>query len=183
VSTFEDAIWAHLVDHHDADRFEFRAPPLPTRTVRRGAAIASAALLAGVVVAMVLVLSASTSAPPAYALTQVAGGSYTVSLYDVSAGIPALNAKFAQLGIRATVVPIKAGCTASSFDPVEAAPGSLTETVTIGNRYIPPGYRGYIAAELLPNGRIGLALGDTPEPIPSCFPTTLSHGIPGPRHR
>jgi hypothetical protein len=103
-----------------------------------------------------------------------------VSLYDVSNGVPALNARFAELGIRATVVPVVAGCTASSFDPVELTPGSMSQTVTISNRYIPRGSRGYIAAERLPNGRIGLALGNSARPIPSCFPITTSHGVPGP---
>lgn len=178
MSRFEDAIWAHLVDQHDAGRVEFHVPPPPKRTVRPGAAMAGAVALAVAVVAMVLVLTASTSAPPAYALTPVAGGSYTVSLNDLSTGIPALNAKFAQLGIRETVVPIVAGCTASSFDP-QAGAGSMTQTVTVSNRYIPPGYRGFIAAERLPDGRVGLAQGAIARPIPSCFPTTTSSGIPG----
>jgi len=184
MSSFEDGIWAYLVDQHHADHVEFRVPPPPKRTVRPVAATASAVVLAAAVAVVLLVLSASSSPPPAYALTRVAGGSYTVSLYNVSRGVPALNAKFAQLGIRVTVVPIVAGCTASSFDPVQASPGairSMTETVTASNRGIRPGYRGYLAAERLPNGRIGLALGATPRPIPSCFPTTTSHGIPGPR--
>ena len=136
-------------------------------------------MLAGVIAAIVLVFRASTSAPPAYALTQVAGGSYRVSLANVARGAPALNARFVQLGIRVTVVPVVAGCTASLAGP-EPLSGSISTTVTVSNRNIPAGWRGYIAAERLPNGRVGLALGNTPKPIPSCFPTTLSHGIPAP---
>jgi outer membrane murein-binding lipoprotein Lpp len=181
MSSFEDAIWVHLVDHHAADRVEFRLPATtPRRKVRPVAAAAGAAVLAVAVIVVVLVLSASTSTPPAYALTPVGGGSYTVSLNDISTGVPALNAKFAQLGIRETAVPIKAGCTASSFDPVQAAPGSMTQTVTVSNRQIPPGARGFIAAEQGPDGHVLLAQGSTAQPIPSCFPTTTSSGIPGP---
>jgi outer membrane murein-binding lipoprotein Lpp len=180
VSSFEDAIWTHLVDYHAADRVEFRAPTPPKRRVRPVAATAGGLVLAAAVVVVVLVLGASTTAPPAYALTRVAGGTYTVSLNDISTGIPALNAKFAQLGIRETAVPIKAGCTASSFDPVQAAPGALTQTVTVSDREIPAGTRGFIAAEPGPDGHVLLAQGTTAQPIPSCFPTTTSSGIPGP---
>jgi hypothetical protein len=180
MSDFADGIWTHLVDHHDADRVEFRVPTPPPRRAVRPVAATVSAVLAAVVVAVVLVLSASTSAPPAYALTRVGSGSYTVSLNDLAKGIPALNAKFARLGLRITVVPIVAGCTASSFDPVEAGPGSIRETVTVSNRYITAGHRGFLAAERLPDGRVGLAGGTVAEPIPSCFPTTTSRGIPGP---
>ena len=181
MSSFEEAIWAHLVDHHDADRVQFRVPTPPRpRRLRPVAATASAALLGAAVVAVVLVLSASTSTHPAYALTQAADGSYTVSINDISTGIPELNAKFAQLGIRATVVPIQAGCTASSFDPVQAAPGSMTQTVTVSSQGIPVGARGFIAAEQRPDGQVLLALGNSERPIPSCFPPTTSSGIPAP---
>jgi hypothetical protein len=180
MSSFEDAIWTHLVDQHGADRVEFRVPVAPKRRVRPAAVTAGAAVLAVAVVVVVLVLSASTSAPPAYALTPVGGSSYTVSLNEISTGIPALNAKFAQLGIRETVVPIKAGCTASSFDPVQAGSGSMTQTVTVSNRSIPAGAQGFIAAEQGPDGHVLLAQGTTTQPIPSCFPTTTSSGVPGP---
>jgi hypothetical protein len=180
VSTFEDGVWAHLVDRHGADRVEFRLPEPPTRAVRSHAAAALAVALAIVLAAVVLVFGGSGSGPqPAYALTPATSGSYTLSLYDISRAVPELNAKFAKLGIRVTVVPVRAGCTASPFEPLQAGPGSMSQTVTISNRGIPAGWQGFLAAERLPDGRIGLALGDTPRPIPSCFPTTTSHGIPG----
>lgn len=178
VNSFEDAIWAHLVDQHGADRFEFRLPPEPKRRLRPGAVSAGATLLAAGIAAIVVFLTASAGPPPAYALTRVARGSYTVSIYDISRGVPALNAKFRQLGIRATVVPVKAGCNAPPV--VQALPGLMSETVTISNRFIPAGSRAYIAAEKLPNGRIGVAQGRTTQPIPPCFPTKTSYGIPGP---
>ena len=180
MTTFEDRIWQHLVDHHRADRVDFPTPAPARRAARpRVAGAAVAAVLAAAVAAIVFALSASTSPTPAYALTRAADGSYRVALYDLSRGIPALNARFAQLGIRATAVPIVAGCSASSFEP-EIGPGSTTESVTVRDSSIPPGTRVFIAAELLPNGRIALALGDTANPIPDCFPTRTSHGIPVP---
>ena len=180
MSSFEDAIWAHLVDHHGADRIDFNVPQPSCRPGRLRAAAVGAVVLAVAVLATVLVLTASTSAPPAYALTQVAGATYTVSLNDISTGIPALNAKFAELGIRETVVPVEAGCKASSFDPLQTRAAPMTETVTINARDIPPGYRGFIAAEQMPDGQIRLAFGTTAQPIPSCFPVTASSGTPGP---
>jgi hypothetical protein len=181
MSTFEDGIWAHLVDRHRADRVEFRLPAPNKRGVRSDAAAALTVALAVAVAALVLVFGGSSSGPqPAYALTPAGGGSYTLSLYDISRAVPELNAKFAKLGIRVTVVPVRAACTSSPFQPLQAGPGSMTQTVTISNRGIPAGWQGFLAAERLPNGRIGLAQGDTPRPIPSCFPTTTSHGIPGP---
>lgn len=182
MSSFEEAIWAHLVDQHDADRAEFRVREAPKHAAHPVATAAGVAVLVAAVVAavLVLVLGASTSAPPAYALTQAASGSYTVSLNDISSGIPALNAKFAQLGIHETVVPIEADCTASSFDPVQAVSESMTQTVTVSNQSIPVGAQGFIAAEGRPNGQVLLAQGTTAQPIPSCFPSTTSSGIPGP---
>jgi hypothetical protein len=52
------------------------------------------------------------------------------------------------------VVRIKAGCTASPYDPVQGGPGSLSETVTISNRYIPRGSQGLLAAERLPSSAL-----------------------------
>jgi hypothetical protein len=173
MSSFEDAIWTHLVDQHGADRFVYHLPPRPTRTVRPRAVSAGLLLLAAAAAAIVIVLSPSTSPAPAYALTRVADGSYTVSLYDISRGVPALNAKFRQLGIRETVVPVRAGCKAPPF--LVASPGSMSQTVTVTNRYIPSGRRGFIAAEKRPNGRIGLAQGTTAQPIPPCLPAKTSH--------
>jgi hypothetical protein len=177
MSTFEDGIWTHLVDRHSADSVDFRVPSRPSPVRQRGVAFGVIVLVA-VIAAAALMLRASTGAPPAYALTGVAGGAYTVSLNDLATGIPALNARFAHLGIRETVVRVTAHCTASSFDPIQVRPEAMTRTVTVNNREIPPGYRGFIAAERLPDGRVRLAQGTTAEPIPSCFSLRTSSGIP-----
>lgn len=188
MSAFEDAIWAHLVERHGADGVAFpalvpgrvrgRAPSrVRARPRVRAAAGGGALVLTSLLAGVLLMLSGSSTTSLAYALTAVRPGSYTVSLYDVAKGVPALNAKFAQLGLRITAVPVVAGCTATTAHPVQAGPGSMTERVTVSNRGIPRGSRGFIAAETLSRGRIGLALGTTSEPIPACFPTGTSHGI------
>jgi hypothetical protein len=177
MSTFEDGIWAHLVDQHGADSADFRVPPAPSPVPRLAAAAGVIALVA-LIAAVALTLRASTAAPPAYALTKVSDGAYTVSLNDIATGIPALNAKFAQLGIPETVVPVRAHCPASSFDPVQVRAESMAKTVTVSSRDIPRGDRGFIAAERLADGRVRLAQGTTGQRIPSCFPSKTSSGSP-----
>jgi hypothetical protein len=181
MSSFEDAIWNHLVARHQADRLECHLPRPRRPAVRGRAASASAVALAAIVTAVVLVLGASSSAPPAYAVTPRGAGSYTVSLNDLTRGIPALNARFVQLGLRITVVRVTPNCRSRFFE-LQAGPGSLSETVTVSNRGIPAGWRGFLAAAPLPGGHVGLLMGDTPEPIPSCITTKTSHGIPVPNH-
>lgn len=98
MSTFNDELWTRLVQDHDADHVGLAAPP---RRRWPGAAIltASATALAATAV-LVLIVSAATSTPPAYALTRHADGTATVTLNDLTRGIPALNARLANLGIR-----------------------------------------------------------------------------------
>ncbi|MDQ6779097.1 MAG: hypothetical protein M3071_23385 [Actinomycetota bacterium] len=177
MSSFEDAIWSHLVDRHGADRVELRVL-MPKRRPRPLAASAGAAVLAVAIAAVVLVASATSNAPPAYAFTQNADGTVTVSLTDLATGIPALNARFAQLGIRETVVPIEAGCTAATFEPVSAGQASMSQTMTVSNVGIPAGDQGFLAARQMPNGQVLLAQGTTAQPIPSCFPATAARSYP-----
>jgi hypothetical protein len=174
---YENALWNHLVEHHDADRIRV-APAVATseraRRPRRSLALGTAVAGVAAVAAAVFALTASTGTTPAYALTPASDGTYTLTLNDMTTGIPALNARLAQLGIHTTVVPITAGCPATGMEPIEAPSGSLSmsQTVTIGNRWIPDGYHGFVAAAQEPDGQILMAMGTTPQPIPSCFPAT-----------
>ncbi len=136
-------------------------------------AAASSAALAAIVAAVVVVVGVTSGAAPAYALTQNSDGTITISLHNLTTGIPALNARLHQMGINETVVPVTQRCTTST--PVlDAGPGNLSETITIGrsNNY-PAGVDGYLAAEQLPNGSIGLGIGGMKAPLPSCFSPTL----------
>jgi hypothetical protein len=170
MTAFDNGLWTRLVEDRDADRVVLAPPPRPRRT-RPAVLTLGAVAIAAAVTALVLVFSATTSTPPAYALTLHSDGTATITLHDLTTGIPALNARLAKLGIKSTVVPIRAGCRVRGFGLL-AARGSLSETVTVGNRWIPSGYRGFLAAEQLPNGKIAMAIGTMKPPIPSCFPAT-----------
>lgn len=138
-----------------------------------GAGIAIAA------VAAVLLWSPATQ--PAYALTQNADGTVTVTIHDVEAAAPALNAKLAAMGIDERIVPVEANCptsgTPSVFDdPMFADPQEVpsdTFTFTPGRGHLAAGYTGVMAAEQLPNGEIATAVEAIDTPVPSCFPTTV----------
>jgi hypothetical protein len=129
--------------------------------------------------AVVLATGIANTTPPAYALTAHGDGTYTVSLNDIASGIPALNAKFRQLGIDETAVPIEAGCTGPSVGPgsLLESQGSMSASVTVGSRYIDPGLHGILAAEQMPNGQVLIAMGTTDRAIPSCFAPPTGTGL------
>lgn len=178
MSSFEDHLWTHLVDHHGADRVRAKQPA--SRRQSRLIAITATATAVAAALAVTLVLSATTSTPPAYALTHNADGTVTVTLNDIATGIPALNAEFAKLGIRETAVPIVAGCTAKGTFPPEAGPGDMSQAQTLGNQWIPAGYNGFVAVKQTSPGHILLNMGTMRGPIPSCFPDAPATSYPPP---
>lgn len=149
--------------------------PAPRRSRRRTfrLAAASTTALVAIATAAILVVSVTTGASPAYALTHNADGSITISLNNLTTGISQLNARLQQMGINFTVIPVTQNCSTST--PVlGAAPGSLSETITIGTQNTEPaGVDGFLAAEQLPNGQIGFASGGMKAPLPSCFSPAL----------
>lgn len=133
----------------------------------------SGVALCTIVVVAVLLISATSSTPPAYALTGHADGSYTLKLYTLSSGIPQLNAKLRALGIDETVVPMVKGC---PYTPPQY-PVNGQDTITLRpNHYdLLPGMQGFIAASLLPDGRVSYAQGALPSNgIPPCFGTSAT---------
>ncbi len=138
-------------------------------------------------VAAVVAVFATTGTPPAYAVTQNANGTYTITINDITTGVPALNAKLKQLGIDATAVPVTTTCTASSDGvPLIAGSSSLTEriqarlspanatagsegVVTLDQANIPAGSQGVIAAYRSPSGQIDLTIATTSGSVPSCL--------------
>lgn len=152
------------------------------RTPRLALASGVASLATAVTLAVVF---ATAAAPPAYALTQNANGTYTITINDIAAGVPALNIKLKQLGIDATAVPVTAACSA----PVQiGGPGALTEqseetlssaNVTSGSAgllnltpaNIPSGSEGVIAAYQSPSGQISLTFWTTSGSPPPCLNT------------
>jgi hypothetical protein len=110
-------------------------------------------------------------AGPAYALTRNADGSITISLNDLTTGIPALNHRLKQLRINYTVIRATPNCATSPV--LSAGPGSLSETITIGTENtLPAGADGYLAAEQLPSGSIAIGIGSMRPPLPTCFSST-----------
>ncbi|MGP0050105.1 MAG: hypothetical protein ACLPZR_14820 [Solirubrobacteraceae bacterium] len=180
MGSFEDAVWRQLVDQHAADCVQI--PARQEQFVLRpfvgavGTGVVVAAVAAAVLV-LVLVMGGFTNSQPAYALTQNPDGSVTVSLTEISTGIPALNAEFAKLGIRETVIPIEATCTGQAPGALSAGLTSMTQKVTVSNRWIPNGQLGYLAAEQLPDGKVLLASGTTAPPVPTCFPRVEGQGF------
>jgi hypothetical protein len=182
MTSFEDTVWRHLVEQHGADQMDFPAHT-STRRVRPLTVTVTATGLAAVAAAVVLILSATTSTPAAYALTPHANGSYTLTLNNLTTGIPAVNAKLTQLGLPDTVVAVQAGCTATigpttstpipenSTVPTATLPTeSGSQTITLTAK-LPTGLHGFIAAEQQPGGQVVLAEGTTTEPIPPCLPS------------
>jgi hypothetical protein len=173
MTDFEDALWERLVEEHDADCVSLEAPR--RHASRRPLAIGGGVTaLAGATVATVLAIGATTGAPPAYAMTQNADGTFTVTMNEIATAIPALNAKFAQLGIEETVVPVTASCT--SHMPLVLGPEKMSDTVTVapGGKWVPPGYTGVLAAEQLANGQVAMFVGTVKPPVPSCFSATTA---------
>ena len=172
----DDTIWRHLVDHHDAHTAQLPAehPQRHRSTIAAGAtAVATAAAAATVLLTI-------PTAQPAYALSRHSDGSVTVTIHDVAHAISSLNAKFAELGIKETVVPVRSNCSTPHQslmnDPMFAYAGASPQTTLTfgpGRKHLAPGYTGVIAAEQLANGRVALAVEAVKPPVPTCFPTTI----------
>jgi hypothetical protein len=130
--------------------------------------------LAGAIIAVVLVLSASSATSPAYALTRQPDGTITLTLYRLTNGIPALNTRLAQMGVNETIVPVTSTC--KHQVPIYPIGGpSSTIKLYRGRKYLAPGYQGVMAAQALPDGKIALAQGAMkPADIPPCF-ATVAH--------
>jgi hypothetical protein len=167
MSSFEETLWSHLVQQHGADQVDLPAP-VPRRRRRKpmlGGLLSLAALAAG----FITFQSAPGGPAPAFAITMHAHGEYTITLDEMTRGIPALNATLKRLHVRATVVPIERSCPTRGFDVVGETPGSMRESVTVSDRDIPAGERAFIAAKRASGGRILLAEGTTAQQLPSCF--------------
>lgn len=177
MGTFDEGLWARLVEQHGADRVVLSSAPRRLRA-RPMILKVSAAAVAAATLAVVLVLSATTSTPPAYALTRNANGTFTVTINDLTSAIPALNAKFAQLGIDETVIPVTAGCQQPGLLNYAGATMSESLTFSPGRKYLAPGYDGALAAEQLPNGKVAMLVGAFKPPLPSCFSNVPGTSFP-----
>jgi len=174
MNTFEDRLWSDLVREHGEQMRTFRAPIHPTaRSRRRPALITGTALAtAALATAVVLAVSASTSAPPAYAVSTNPDGTVTVTLNDVSA-LTGLNAELARDGIRAKAVPLTSTCTTRAFPAaMPAGTNPSTYTITIVPADIPAGYTAIVAVSENASGQVTLVQGAWRTPGPSCINST-----------
>jgi hypothetical protein len=182
MTNFEDGLWERLVEEHDADQVSIAAPHAQ---VNRRPLVIGGSATAAVVAAAVGIIGAVTSTPPAYAMTQHADGSVTVTINDVADAVAGVNAKFAAMGIDETVVPVESSCpdTGSLEQELQLYPeGSMSESLTfkpgIPTAWRQGGYTGVIAAEQLPNGKVAMTMEAIKPPLPKCFPSTAYKMVP-----
>ncbi len=160
----------------------------PRARRRRANALVGLPAAAALAAAVVLLSSASTTTTPAYALTRHADGSITITLNELTTGIPTLNAKFHELGIDETVIPISAGCQSHDGsgpivmhpDPMFEYQGSISTTYTprAQQRHpAPQGFHYVLAAKRLPNGKILGFIGALKAPIPTCLPYSSTPAV------
>jgi hypothetical protein len=179
MSTFQERLWSDLVREHGDQIRAHPATPIAVRRRRRPALVTGTALaVTGAAIAAALILSATTSAPPAYAVTTNSDGTVTVTLNDISA-ITALNAELARDGVRAKAIPLTATCPTRGFPhPIPAGTDPSTYTITIVPADIPAGYTAVVAARQTASGQVQLVQGAWPNPGPTCI---NSRPIPIPR--
>jgi hypothetical protein len=155
-----------------------RALAMLARVPRLALASGLASLAAAVAVVVVF---ATAGTPPAYALTQNSNGTYSITINDVTTGVPALNAKLKQLGIDAVAVPVTNTCTAPPSSLTERIETQLSPALTtagsgglinLDQANIPAGTEGVIAAYQSPSGQVNLTFSTTTGSIPSCLNTS-----------
>ena len=190
MTTFEDRLWTDLVrEHGELLRLHPGPAAAPTAVRRRRPAVLTGAALAavGVIATGVLALTATTAAPPAFAVTDNADGTVTVTLNDIQA-ITGLNAELARDGIPAEAIPITSDCPVHGFpNAMPAGTDPNTYTITIDPREMRAGYTAIVGVGQSTSGQIELAQGAFPSAnVPACFnstplvahPIDMSHASP-----
>ena len=179
MTNFDDQLWSYLVIEHGADRVSAAPPTAARRRQRPLLASAGAAGLAAIAAGIVIALTATSATPPAFAVTNNHDGTATVTLRQISA-IGALNARLAALGIRAKAVPVRADCRAK--DQVLLGYShwktSLGYKVTVGNRWLDPGYTAIMAVKQTPSGVEATFAAVPTRLAPNCVPDKV---LPPPR--
>ena len=182
MSTFEDRLWTYLADEHEADEITSKTTKAETsprsravQALRRPAVTTTSALgvIAAAAAAVVLLVSVTASTQPAYALTRNPDGSITITINDLQAAIPKLNARFAAMGVDETVIPITENCQTQMAVPAfpqSAVSDKLTFTPNEGHKYLAPGFDGVLAAGYTSGGQLLVFIGAMKPPLPACFP-------------
>jgi hypothetical protein len=135
MSRFEDDLWEMLSREHGAATLRAGRPSsLVPRRRRVLSLVAGAVTFAVVTGTAVVVLSARSGLPPAYAVTQNANGTVTLTLDDVI-GVQPANDELARLGVRVVVAKVEAGCNETG-DVVRSVGGSvfgMVESARVGD--------------------------------------------------
>ncbi|HEU0251172.1 MAG TPA: hypothetical protein VFR48_10650 [Solirubrobacteraceae bacterium] len=202
MSRFQERLWDELVREHatalacptgsrDLVPRLTIVEPRPAARLRTGALrsrglslrprrlVVGLAALAAIVATVSILTTTGTTPSAAYAVTQNADGTVTVTI-DELLGIAGANSQLEKLGVRATVIPVQAGCSASGQIVPYPPPlfGRLThpsgQGVAIRPDLIPAGETLVLAAR-----RIGIAIGMTSAlyrgPVPSCVAPGDAH--------
>jgi hypothetical protein len=174
MSTFEDRLWSQLVEEHGDELRSSHTMTAPGHRRRRRPALVTGTALAGagLAAAAVVAITATTSTPPAFAVTDHADGTVSVTLNDIS-DLTALNAELARDGIPAKAVPLSQTCPVHA--PMVIMPSGTdpnTYAITIVPSQIPAGYTGILAASQTASGRVELVMGAIKPPAPPCFNST-----------
>ncbi len=130
-------------------------------------------------------VSATSAAPPAYALTRNANGTYTLTINDALTAIPRVNARLEALGIDSRLIPVTPDCTApntAGLPLFDYGDGDMSQTMTIDSANIPSGSVGYIAVDEVSAGDVEMAVGTTDRPLPACLNSHVAPATayPGP---
>jgi hypothetical protein len=147
------------------------AEPQPVRAARfarsgrrRFIAIPTA-LVAGFVAAIVFLTGSGVT--PSFAVTSYSDGSVVITLDDLT-GVTGANARLHQLGVRAVVVPITAGCTTKvdlTYIGISEHPQPKTRLIP---SEIPVGTTVVLAANQIGANKIEMAIGRVTGTPPSC---------------
>lgn len=177
---FEDQLLRDLMREHGPALAVAERPEPARRGVARPVLVAAGAVaVTGAAVVGMTVFGGS----PAYAVTENADGTVTVSISDIRAIDPA-NAELERLGAPVRAVPIRPGCT-DTYEQVRPEPWeALTmwadhlESVTVKVDRVPAGATVIIGAGDSPDGSVwsladgGAARGAVPACLPWRGPTT-----------
>jgi hypothetical protein len=202
MSRFQERLWDELVHEHAAalayptgsrdlvprltiveprmaarlGRSRLRAAGLLLRPRRLAAGLAAIAAIAATVS---LLTTTGTTPSAAYAVTQNADGTVTVTIAEML-GISDANTQLEKLGVMVRVIPVQAGCSTSG--QIVPYPPPL-----FGRLMQPRGQGFVIRPDLIPTGetlvlaarRIGIAVGMTSAlyrgPVPSCVAPGDAH--------
>jgi hypothetical protein len=155
--------------------------PQPVRTAwfarsgrRRFIAIPTG-LVAGLVAAIVFLTGSGVT--PSFAVTSYSDGSVVITLADLT-GVTGANARLRQLGVRAVVVPISAGCTTKldlTYIGISEHPQPKTRLIP---SEIPVGTTVVLAANQIGANKVEMAIGRVTGTPPSCVaPGSVGPGL------